>query len=100
MSINGSTYGSSLLAAAGIANVYEDSPDTYPTTELLEVRQRRPDAVLAPSEPYPFKERHRAELETVAPVTLVDGQDLFWWGSRTAGALQRLRELAATFARR
>jgi hypothetical protein len=27
----------------------------------------------------------------VAPVVLVDGQDLFWWGVRTPAAAERLR---------
>ena len=47
------------------------------------------DVVLAPSEPYPFAERHRNELEQVAPVRFVDGRDLFWWGVRTPGAIAR-----------
>ncbi|HSS09220.1 MAG TPA: helical backbone metal receptor, partial [Acidimicrobiales bacterium] len=92
MSINTETYGSSLLAAAGIANVFGDAKDRYPTITLGQAAARRPAIVLAPSEPYPFRERHRAELETVAPVVLVDGQDLFWWGARTSGALSRLSE--------
>ena len=91
MTINADTYGSSLLEAVGVANVYGDEPDRYPTTDLDEVRARRPDRVLAPSEPFPFAERHRAELETVAPTVFVDGQDLFWWGVRTADAIERLR---------
>lgn len=45
---------------------------------------------MAPSEPYPFAERHRSELEEVAPTVLVDGRDLLWWGARTPGALERL----------
>jgi ABC-type Fe3+-hydroxamate transport system substrate-binding protein len=90
MSMNASTYGSSLLASIGIGNVFSDSDDRYPTVTLDEVRERRPEVVLAPSEPYLFVERHRAELETVAPVEFVDGQDLFWWGVRTAAARQRL----------
>ena len=96
MSIGGDTYGSSILAAAGIANVGAGAADRYPTMTLSEATQLRPDVVLAPSEPYRFAERHRAELATVAPVVFVDGQDLFWWGSRTPAALARLRELAAT----
>ena len=100
MSISAATYGSTLLAAAGIDNVYGPAPDAYPTMTLPEAAALRPDVVLAPSEPYPFKERHRAELETVAPVFWVDGQDLFWWGSRTAGALSRLRGLAASLTDR
>jgi ABC-type Fe3+-hydroxamate transport system substrate-binding protein len=100
MSISAATYGSTLLAAAGIDNVYGSAPDPYPTTTLPEAAGLGPDVVLAPSEPYPFRERHRAELETVAPVVWVDGQDLFWWGARTAGALSRLRVLAATLTDR
>jgi ABC-type Fe3+-hydroxamate transport system substrate-binding protein len=96
MTINGSTYGSSLLAAAGIDNVSDAAGDTYPTTTLEDAAALHPDVVLAPTEPYAFAERHRPELARVAPVTFVDGQDLFWWGSRTAGALSRFRALAAT----
>lgn len=92
MTINDDTYGSSLLEAVGVANVYAGEADRYPTVaDLDDVRRRRPDRVLAPSEPYPFAERHRAELESVAPATFVDGQDLFWWGVRTAAAMERLR---------
>ena len=46
--------------------------------------------MLAPSEPYPFGPRHTAELARVAPVVLVDGRDLFWWGVRTPEALGRI----------
>lgn len=91
MSIGGDTYGSSVLAHLGIGNVFAGG-ERYPVTDLDEARRRRPDVVLAPSEPYPFGERHRAELEAVAPVTFVDGQDLFWWGARTPAALRRLRD--------
>jgi ABC-type Fe3+-hydroxamate transport system substrate-binding protein len=98
MSINAATYGSSLLAAAGVANVLAAAPERYPKVTLAEAAAMKPDLVLAPSEPYPFGERQRAELEQVAPVLLVDGQDLFWWGVRTPAALTRLRELTAAAA--
>ena len=92
MTVGGDTYGSSLLAALGVTNVFADHADRYPTVDLDEVVDRRPDVVLAPSEPYPFAERHRAQLERIAPVILVDGQDLFWWGVRTEPAKRRLAE--------
>jgi ABC-type hemin transport system substrate-binding protein len=68
--------------------------DVGPT--LVQLGEAVGRLALAPSEPHPLKERHREELEQVAPVVLVDGQDLFWWGSRSPGALDRLRQLAAT----
>ena len=100
MTINGATYGSSILAAAGIVNIYADAAEPYPTVTLEAAAELRPDVVLAPSEPYPFAERHRTQLEGVAPVVFVDGQDLFWWGSRTPGAVARVRQLAADVANR
>jgi ABC-type Fe3+-hydroxamate transport system substrate-binding protein len=94
MTISRHTYGGSLLDRAGLENVFGDHRDAYPTVTLEDAAGQHPHFVLAPSEPYPFKEKHRVELEAVAPAVLVDGQDLFWWGSRTAGALGRLTELA------
>jgi hypothetical protein len=94
MALGEPTYGSSLLVSLGVANVYADA-GPYPATTLEKARRRRPDVVIAPSEPYPFGERHRAELETVAPPVFVDGRDLVWWGVRTAGARRRLADLLA-----
>ena len=95
MSINGATYASTLLAQLGVRNVLADHAQAYPTVELADVAALQPDLVLLPSEPYPFAQRHVAEYQRALPgarVVLVDGQDLFWWGVRTAAAVQRLRE--------
>lgn len=94
MALGEPTYGSAVLRMLGIGNVAAgDGP--YPSLDLAEAAERGADVVIAPSEPYPFAERHRAELETVAPVVFLDGRDLLWWGTRTSGALRRLREVLA-----
>jgi hypothetical protein len=97
MSISSATYGSSMLAALGIDNVCAGAADRFPTVELEDVASRDVDVVLAPSEPYAFGERHVAELEAIAPVELIDGQDLFWWGLRTPAALDRLASRLAAW---
>ncbi|MEO1062114.1 MAG: helical backbone metal receptor [Actinomycetota bacterium] len=89
MTIGPNTYGASLLGSLGVELVPADRGD-YPTVELDELAALEPDVVLVPDEPYAFAERHRAELEVVAPVVFVDGKDLFWWGARTPGAIERL----------
>jgi ABC-type Fe3+-hydroxamate transport system substrate-binding protein len=94
MTISGDTYGSSILSTVGLDNVFADWPDPYPTVDLAEAAARGAEFVLAPTEPYKFGEKHRSELEQVAPVRFVDGQDLFWWGVRTVGAIERLRQMA------
>jgi ABC-type Fe3+-hydroxamate transport system substrate-binding protein len=92
MTLGGRCYGSSLLAHLGVENVYADSVTRYPELEFETIATRNVDVVLAPSEPYPFDERHREVLERVAPVVFVDGKDLFWWGARTQFAVRRMAD--------
>jgi len=93
MTLSDDTYGSSLLELVGYDNVFSDADDRYATVTLDEVADRRPDVVLLPSEPYAFAPRHRAEVEAAVPgcaVRFVDGRDVFWWGTRTPAAAERL----------
>ena len=91
MSISAATYGGSLLAHLGCRMVTGDAPNAYPEVLLVDVEA--PDVVAVPSEPYEFTDAHLDELRAVFPrsvVVRVDGQDLFWWGARTPGAVSRL----------
>jgi ABC-type Fe3+-hydroxamate transport system substrate-binding protein len=90
MTLSGRSYGSSVLEHLGVQNAFADSVTRYPEVDVDAIAARHVDVVLAPSEPYPFGERHRAVLERIAPVVFVDGKDLFWWGVRTPLALRRL----------
>ncbi len=94
MTIGAATYGSTVLAALGVANVAVDLPTPagdYPEVTLEQIAALRPDVILVPSEPYDFEPEHLEPLAELAPVVLVDGQDLFWWGTRTPAALTRLQ---------
>ena len=98
MSINADTYGASVLAAIGVELVTAESPDRYPVVDLDEIAALEPSLVLVPSEPYSFRDEHVAELAARLPgtgVTRIDGQDLFWWGLRTPGAIERLKAVAS-----
>ncbi len=90
MTMSAGTYGASLLARLGVDNVFADAEVRYPETTVEAVAALRPDLVLLPTEPYPFAERHVAEWTPIAPTAVVDGQDLFWWGTRTPAAIARL----------
>lgn len=96
MTIAAGTYGSSLLTALGLINVFADAPTPYPEVTLDDAAARTPDLVLVPSEPYEFRDAHLAELAVVAPTVRVDGQDLFWWGARTPAAMRRLHDVLGT----
>jgi ABC-type Fe3+-hydroxamate transport system substrate-binding protein len=93
MSINGQTYGASLLAHLGCTLVTAELDVAYPEVGLDQVQAWAPDVVAVPSEPYEFTDAHLGELHEASPdssIVRIDGQDLFWWGSRTPGAITRL----------
>lgn len=93
MALGASTYGSSVLARLGVRNVLDVDDGAYPALELDDLAAHRPSFVVLPSEPYPFADRHVAEVAAGVPgamPVLLDGRDLFWWGVRTPGALTRL----------
>jgi len=89
------TYGASLLEHLGVRTL-TGTAGPYPTVSLDDAIACGADLVIAPSEPYPFGERQRPELERIAPTVFVDGKDLFWWGVRTPSAIERLAEQFAS----
>jgi ABC-type Fe3+-hydroxamate transport system substrate-binding protein len=121
MTFDGGAYASDVLRLCGADNVFaararlyplaadlgkadplseervEDRDTRYPRIRLEEVIERGARAVLLPDEPYAFGRGDAAALEALdAPhpllVELVDGKDLFWYGTRVATALERLAE--------
>jgi ABC-type hemin transport system substrate-binding protein len=95
MSINRDTYGSSVLAHLGFVNAFADAAERYPAIELADLGTLGPELVVVPSEPYEFSDAHLGELHVAVPdaaILRVDGRDLFWWGIRTPGALERLAD--------
>ena len=114
MTFDARTYASDLLAAIGSDNVFSDRSrrfplaadlgraeaqpardrDTrYPRTTREEILERAPDLVLLPDEPYAFSDADADELRAWGAgfeVARVSGKDLFWYGVRSRGALERL----------
>lgn len=120
MTFDDGAYASDILGLCGAHNVFSSRPrryplaadlgkgrpwseakvqqrDTrYPRIRLQEVVERGARAVLLPDEPYAFGTDDLAcfaDLDASPPlrVELVDGKDLFWYGTRMAGAIERLR---------
>ena len=90
MTINGATYGASLLGSIGIDLVTAAMRRAYPTVELDDDRRprSRPGRSSRASRTT-SRDDHVAELAAAfagARVVRVDGEDLFWWGVRTPAA--------------
>lgn len=126
MTFNAATYAHDVLTLCGGTNVFaererqfplaadlgeapalaEDDPRRagrdmrYPRVSLEEVTAAQPDAILLPSEPYPFDASHLPMFQALdvpaahnGRIHLVDGSLLTWHGTRIAYALETLPPL-------
>ncbi|HLE95846.1 MAG TPA: helical backbone metal receptor [Candidatus Thermoplasmatota archaeon] len=103
MTLNGDTYASALLAACGFANVAAGLGERYATVEEPEIRALAAEVALLPTEPYPFGEKHRGDLEVAgiprARCVVVDGQALTWYGWRTPEGVAELARVRSGVGR-
>lgn len=77
------TFIDDMLQRCGLINAFEQP--RYPEISAEGLIGINPDVVLLSSEPYPFKQKHIDELQTLLPNTvmkLVDGEMFSWYGSR------------------
>jgi ABC-type Fe3+-hydroxamate transport system substrate-binding protein len=68
----------------------------YPVVDFEQLKTAECELVLLSSEPYPFKEKHIAELQALLPqvrIELVDGEMFSWYGSRLLKSAAYFREL-------
>jgi ABC-type Fe3+-hydroxamate transport system substrate-binding protein len=88
MVAGGDTFIHQMLQVCGFHNVFGDLP-RYPSVTASQLAGSGCRRVLLSSEPYPFKEKHIAELQAILPearIQLVDGEMFSWYGSRLAEA--------------
>ncbi|MEM1057463.1 MAG: helical backbone metal receptor [Bacteroidota bacterium] len=103
MSVGRDTFIADAMRRTGLVSVTENRT-RYPTLSSDEIRALAPEAVLLSSEPYPFAEKHLAEVQTLVPqarVVLVDGEAFSWYGPRLRalpGAVRDLRQHLAPTA--
>jgi len=100
MTVNDDTFISAMLALAGGRNVFGGRGERYPAFTIDELRLAEPDVVFLSSEPFPFAERHVAELAAATGwgperFALVDGELLSWHGSRTPAGIDYAESIVA-----
>ena len=87
------TFINALLADNNYENFFDEPGGRYPEVSLEQLKTA--DLILLSSEPYPFKEQDRLELEQELgkPVLLIDGEYFSWYGSRLKGAYEYFKHL-------
>ena len=81
------TYIDDMLQKCGLINAF--NMERYPEVDASLLSETNPDVILLSSEPYPFKEKHIAELKAIVPnaiIKLVDGEMFSWYGSKLLDA--------------
>jgi ABC-type Fe3+-hydroxamate transport system substrate-binding protein len=97
MAVGGDTFIHSILNEIGLKNL-RSMESRYPEVfDFQEIKNQSPDFVFLSSEPFPFSEKHRRELQNELPhskVVLVDGTYFSWYGSRMAESWSYFETLA------
>jgi ABC-type Fe3+-hydroxamate transport system substrate-binding protein len=78
------TFIDAMMREAGLINVLSHR-QRYPSLTEAEIRELNPEVVFLSSEPFPFAEKHEAQLHELLPaakVRFVDGEFFSWYGSR------------------
>ncbi|MEO8736763.1 MAG: helical backbone metal receptor [Edaphobacter sp.] len=90
------TFIDSMLQSLGFENAASGLSGRYPMLDDDALSRVFPDVILAASEPFPFEEKHCAELQSRFPtcrICLVDGEAFGWHGVRTLHAITTLNAL-------
>jgi ABC-type Fe3+-hydroxamate transport system substrate-binding protein len=95
MAAGGDTFINNMLKECGLSNVFENI-SRYPEISIDQLPALNCQLLLLSSEPYPFKQKHLDELQSLLPgckIMLVDGEMFSWYGSRLKYAPQYFKKL-------
>ena len=95
MTIGGDTFINDMMKRCGLKNIFEDEK-RYPEVSIDQLKKMNCALILLSSEPFPFVEKHIAELQAELPgvkILLADGEMFSWYGSRLLEAATYFKEL-------
>lgn len=93
MTVGGDTFISKILEELGFENLFKNQ-NRYPEVQLEDMKDA--DLIFLSSEPFPFKEKHIAEIREVCQnqkIMIVDGEAFSWYGTHLAKCGDYYREL-------
>jgi len=97
MTVGSDTFIHHILSEIGFENIFKNQT-RYPEIEVKDLAKA--DVIMLSSEPFPFKEKHIAELREIYPdkkIMIVDGEAFSWYGTHIAKCENYFKELIAGF---
>ena len=80
MVVGSGTFTGDVASRLGLRNVYGSHPERYPHVSLEDLRERQPEVIVLPDEPYRFTAVDGPEMFAGRRVALVEGRSLTWYG--------------------
>ena len=80
----GDTFINDMMQYCGLENIFSEKK-RYPEISLEQIIEKKCELILLSSEPYPFKQKHKEEIQKQLPgikTGLVDGEMFSWYGNR------------------
>lgn len=93
MTVGSDTFIHNILSEIGFENIFK-SQTRYPEIQVEDLAEA--DVIMLSSEPFPFKQKHIAELKEFYPekkIIIVDGEAFSWYGTHIAKCENYFREL-------
>lgn len=97
MTVGGDTFINDMMSYSGFENVFSGKT-RYPEITIEEIKLMDCQVLMLSTEPYPFKQKHIAELQIQLPgikIMLVDGEMFSWYGTRLLYATNYFKSLRA-----
>lgn len=87
------TFINTLLELNNWENVFAECTERYPVIEMEELTNANVDLVLLSSEPFPFNEIHKKEIQNScnSRIAFANGEYFSWYGSRLIPAIDYFR---------
>ncbi|WP_332454364.1 helical backbone metal receptor [Chryseobacterium aquaticum] len=97
MTVGSDTFIHNVLSEIGFENIFKNTT-RYPEIQVEDLAEA--EIIMLSSEPFPFKEKHIAELKEFYPdkkIMIVDGEAFSWYGTHIAKCENYFKELIADF---
>lgn len=97
MTVGSDTFIHNILYEIGFENIFK-TQTRYPVIEVEDLADA--DVIMLSSEPFPFKEKHIAELKEFYPekkIMIVNGEAFSWYGTHIAKCENYFKELISEF---
>ncbi len=97
MTVGSDTFIHNVLSEIGFENIFKNTT-RYPEIQVEDLAEA--EVIMLSSEPFPFKEKHIAELKEFYPdkkIMILDGEAFSWYGTHIAKCENYFKELIADF---